>query len=118
MLERLTQEDFHRRLNETFRLRLEQETLGLRLTEAEKLGEPRAALDRTGGQAPFPRVGKEPVPPGPQRQAFSLVFTGPPTPVLPQRIYRLEHPEMGSLDIFLVPIGIGPEGTRYQAIFN
>ena len=45
---------------------------------------------------------------------FSLVFRGPGEPLLPQRIYRVEHPALGALDLFLVPIGPG----RYEAIFT
>jgi len=45
---------------------------------------------------------------------FSLVFRGPSEPLLPQRIHRLEHPTLGALDLFLVPIGPG----RYEAIFT
>lgn len=52
------------------------------------------------------------------RQQFSLVFTGTPGEVLPQHIYPLHHPELGALEIFLVPIGVCPEGTRYEAVFT
>lgn len=51
-------------------------------------------------------------------QPFGLVFRGPGEPLLPQRIYRLAHPEVGSHDIFLVPIGRKPEGVEYEAIFT
>jgi hypothetical protein len=49
---------------------------------------------------------------------FSLVFTGPVEPVLPQRTYRLVHDELNSLDIFIVPIGRDDTGVRYEAVFN
>jgi hypothetical protein len=51
------------------------------------------------------------------RTPFSLEFLGPVSPqYLPQHIYRLEHGEMGKIDLFLVPHG--PEGgrMRYEAI--
>ena len=52
-------------------------------------------------------------------QPFSLLFAGPAEPTLPQRIHRLEHPAIGTLEIFLVPVGPGPEGSaRYEAVFN
>jgi hypothetical protein len=38
------------------------------------------------------------------RAPFSLEFRGGPDPPLPQRIYRLEHDELGAIEIFLVPI--------------
>lgn len=50
--------------------------------------------------------------------SFSLVFRGPLQPVLPQRIYRLEHAALGPLEIFLVPIGPDEQGMRYEAVFG
>jgi hypothetical protein len=55
---------------------------------------------------------------GRPRTPFSLVFRGPLRPVLPQQIYRLEHAELGALDIFLVPIGPDAQGMRYEAVFT
>jgi uncharacterized protein DUF6916 len=52
------------------------------------------------------------------RVPFSLVFRGPRTPLLPQRIYRLEHAIVGTHDIFLVPIGVDAGGLRYEAVFG
>lgn len=52
-----------------------------------------------------------------RREPFSLVFRGPVEPVLPQRIYRLEHPELGELELFLVPVAQDADGTRYEAVF-
>jgi hypothetical protein len=59
-----------------------------------------------------------PQPPFNGRQPFSLVFNGPPGPVLPQRVYRLAHERLPVLDIFLVPIAASATGVRYQAVFN
>jgi len=58
--------------------------------------------------------------PGPRAQPFSAYFRGPRAPVLLQRIYRLDHAEMGTLDLFLVPIGPDPKGggMSYEAVFN
>jgi hypothetical protein len=55
---------------------------------------------------------------GRPRTPFSLVFRGPLAPVMPQRIYRVEHAGLGALDIFLVPIGRDQDGVRYEAIFT
>ncbi len=52
------------------------------------------------------------------RPPFSIVFRGPPDEVLPQRIYRLEHPAIGAFELFLVPIERDQEGVRYEAIFT
>jgi hypothetical protein len=48
------------------------------------------------------------------RAPFSLEFQGGPNPPLPQRIYRLEHHELGAIEIFLVPIA----SDRYEAVFT
>ena len=52
------------------------------------------------------------------RKPFSLEFRLPIRSVLPQRIYRLEHPQLGTLNIFLVPIGMDQAGLQLQAVFN
>jgi hypothetical protein len=54
----------------------------------------------------------------PRFEQFSIVFRGPLQPVLPQKIYPFEHPEIGSFSLFIVPIGQEAEGTLYQAVFN
>ena len=63
-------------------------------------------------------LGAVTTPPGARRAPFSLVFLGPAAPLLPQRIYRLSHPSIGTFDLFLVPLGPGPGGLRYEAIFS
>ena len=54
----------------------------------------------------------------PQIESFSLIFRGPRTPQLPQKIYRLEHEELGAFDIFLTPVGADQDGVSYEAVFN
>lgn len=49
---------------------------------------------------------------------FSLLFKGPLDKLYPQKIYALEHKEMGKLEIFIVPIKKDQEGIYYQAIFS
>jgi hypothetical protein len=58
--------------------------------------------------------------PGPRAQPFSAYFRGPRNPVLAQQTYRLEHEDMGALELFLVPIGPDPKGggMNYEAVFN
>ena len=55
--------------------------------------------------------------PGLARTQFSVIFTGGPTPPIPQGIHRLTSPELGDIDLFLVPLGPGPGGQRYEAVF-
>jgi hypothetical protein len=50
--------------------------------------------------------------------AFSLLFVAPKGPWLQQAIYPLAHPALGTIEIFLVPIGPLSGGNGYQAIFT
>jgi len=52
------------------------------------------------------------------RPPFSLIFLSPEQLVLPPRIYRMEHPAMGEVSVFLSPISRDASGVRYQALFN
>ena len=55
------------------------------------------------------------------RAPFRLIFHGPAQPVHPQATLPLLHPELGQVEIFLVPIGPLAQGTdimRYEAIFT
>jgi hypothetical protein len=54
---------------------------------------------------------------GDGRDPFSVVFRGPPGVVLEQRIYRIDHPSMGTLELFIVPIGPDDSGMCYEAVF-
>ena len=49
---------------------------------------------------------------------FSAVLRGPRDPLWPQAIYALEHPVLGPLELFIVPIGRDASAARYEAIFN
>lgn len=53
------------------------------------------------------------------REPFSLLFKGPPSPLLPQRIYRFAHAgEPEPLEIFIVPISADPSSVCYEAVFG
>lgn len=49
-----------------------------------------------------------------KRAPFSLLFTGPEESPLPQGIHVLEHDELGTIELFLVPIA----AARYEAVFT
>lgn len=51
-------------------------------------------------------------------EPFSLVLRGPATPLLPQATYRLRHPRLGQIELFLVPISRDAQAARYEATFN
>ena len=100
MLETFTLATFAPHQGETFQVPLsEGVSLALTLHEATPLGAAAA-------------------PPGARRAPFSLIFLGPAAPLLPQRIYRLSHPSIGTFDLFLVPLGPGQGDLRYEAIFS
>jgi hypothetical protein len=98
-LEQLQSNDFAIHLNQAFTIRLQGiEPIELELVRVTELGK---------GFRPG------------AREPFSLYFLGPASSQhLAQHIYRLEHPEMGELDIFLVPLGPQEGRMWYEAIFN
>jgi hypothetical protein len=51
------------------------------------------------------------------RPPFSLLFQGPADPFLPQATYRFEHPSLGVMEIFIVPLGLDEHGATYEAFF-
>jgi hypothetical protein len=52
------------------------------------------------------------------RRSFSLIFVGPEAPALAQGVWPLEHDAFDGLELFLVPIGPGSTGPRYEAVFT
>ncbi|MDP2275656.1 MAG: hypothetical protein Q8N23_03395 [Archangium sp.] len=52
------------------------------------------------------------------RTGFSLHFVGPRLPALPQRLHALNHPALGELLLFLVPISEDSTGRTYEAVFT
>ena len=51
-------------------------------------------------------------------ERFSTFFRGPQNSFLPQQTYEFHHPDLGEMQIFLVPLGLDGNGYRYEAIFN
>ena len=50
--------------------------------------------------------------------AFSLIFSAPRGPWLPQSVYPMRHDVLGAIEIFLVPIGLVGDANGYQAVFT
>lgn len=97
MLEVLQLQHFAGRVNETFH----------------------AALNE--GDVEFVLVEATPLPhglPNPARAPFSLVFRNSSPLLFPQQMYRMRHEQVGSFDIFIVPVARDRDGFLYQAIFN
>jgi hypothetical protein len=94
MLENLTKSMFAENLNSTFNLRRgTDQPLVLELVELRE-GAPQSDYER-----------------------FSLFFKGPRSVLLPQRSYELEHPNLGTFTLFLVPIKQDENGTYYESVF-
>jgi hypothetical protein len=95
----LTAEAFAENLNTKFRVRVESpRPVELELNEVKVYS---AGKNEQGGM-----------------ERFSLLLTGPGDTYLPQRTYTLEHPSMGELELFVVPVGRGEAGFHYEVVFN
>jgi hypothetical protein len=55
--------------------------------------------------------------PNAPREPFVLTFKGPVEPVLAQQTVPLRHGSLGTLEIFVVPVGRDAEGATYEAVF-
>jgi hypothetical protein len=95
MIETLTLSHFEPHVGEVFALAGSNAEIPLTLKSAKPLG---TAL-RDGG-------------------AFALNFAGPAAPLLQQSIYPLRHAALGTLDLFIVPVGKDKDGIIYEAIFT
>ena len=91
----LSAADFAPRINDDFHIVTPGGRLELKLVEVRELG----VAMRKGG-------------------AFALTFLSPPGPFLPQAIYPLDHPALGTLELFLVPLGPKGGGNSYEAVFT
>lgn len=94
-LAQLTAADFEPRLDDEFRLATEEGVSALKLVEVRRLGR---AL-REGG-------------------AFALTFRSPPGPFLTQAIYPLNNTALGTVELFLVPMGPKDGDNCYEAVFT
>jgi hypothetical protein len=51
-------------------------------------------------------------------ERFSLLFSGAADRFLPQGLYGVEHPSVGSVRWMLVPVGRDEDGYVYEAAFS
>ena len=52
------------------------------------------------------------------REPFALTFRADASVRLPQRIYSLSNNRLGTMEIFLVQIGVDATGAYFEAVFN
>ena len=57
-------------------------------------------------------------PPTPRQERFSIVFRGPRWPLLLQALYRIEHPTLGTHELFISPFEVDDDSAYYEAVFN
>lgn len=91
----LTIRNFEQLVDTAFEVRSMETALELSLVEVKPMG----SGERDGG-------------------AFSLLWQGPPEPVLEQSIYTLFQAELGEQDFFLVPVAEKDAGIQYEAVFT
>lgn len=97
MLDKLTLDDFQPLLEERFSVHSGDRSAEFRLVSAQRVGH-----GRTNGK----------------RAPFALTFQAPPEVKPVEGTYRLEHEELGTLEMFLVPVAGDQEGTDFEAVFN
>lgn len=62
------------------------------------------------------RIADGPSQPG--YEQYALTFRGPGDPVLAQQTFRIDHEGLGTMSIFLVPVGRVGDQIEYEACFN
>jgi hypothetical protein len=92
---KLKADDFDPLVDHGFVLQGPAGELALKLIEVQRLGR---ALREGGG--------------------FSLLLVSATGPFLPQAIYPLTHPELGVMELFLVPMGPMRGGNAYEVVFT
>jgi len=100
-LDQVTREDFAQCLGQPFQIECDERAVEVELSAVTGLGF-KSADDGEQGK----------------RESFTLMFHAPKQSRLPQRTYRLSHPRLGALEMFLVPIGPDQKGMRLEAVFN
>lgn len=55
---------------------------------------------------------------GSERQPFSMLFRGPTDRMFEQQIVTMVHEELGTVQMFLVPLEPDKESARYEAVFS
>lgn len=98
MLDTLTSDDFTPLIGGQFVTSFDEAEVALTLAGVEVMDERYSPPDR--------------------RRGFSLLLTGPSEPLLPQTIYALRHEALGTLDLFVVPLGPADGGQHYEVVFN
>lgn len=92
----VTCQEFAACLNQDFEIVFTDGTLPVKLSEARSLG----------------------VRPESIREPFSLAFVAGRSLQLPQGTYKMRHPQLGEMEIFLVQIAADQNSSTFEAVFN
>jgi hypothetical protein len=92
----VTCEEFAACLNQDFEIVFTDGTLPVKLSEARPLG----------------------VRPESLREPFSLAFVAARPLRLPQGTYKMRHPQLGEMEIFLVQVAADQSSSTLEAVFN
>ncbi len=98
MLDILTGDDFKPLLNEAFEVSYDESAVTLTLSAVDVMDE---RYSRPGA-----------------RFSFSLTFSGPLEPLLPQSTHRFSNKVLGDLEMFTVPLGPEDGRMRYEVVFT
>lgn len=100
-LAKLSVDDFTPLVGEGFTVATDAGDQVLELVQARLIDTTQPSVDATSVRAPF-----------------TLLFRGPGDTILPQQMYPLDHAELGTLELFIVPVGRTEAGTDYEAVFT
>ena len=95
-LDKVTCEQFSACLNQDFEIVFTDGTLPVKLSEARPWG-----------------VRAESI-----REPFSLAFVVDRALRLPQGTYKMRHPQLGEMEIFLVQVAADRTSSTFEAVFN
>ena len=95
-LDKVTCEQFAACLNQDFEIVFTDGTLPVKLSEARPLG----------------------VRPESIREPFSLAFVAGRPLQFPQGTYKMRHPQLGEMEIFLVQVAVDHTSSTLEAVFN
>ncbi len=85
---------------------------------SSQLNSPFLTPDNDGSQIEFHLIEANDLYSDERTHSFSLMFQAPPDTPAEQRIYSLTNSELGTHDIFLVPVRQTNEGLVFEASFN
>ncbi len=91
----ITIDDFRPHVGETCELKLQEAGLSLDLVEVT----PKGQSLREGG-------------------AFALLWEAPSDPMLAQGIYSIRVPDLGAIEVFIVPVAQFDDVIQYEAVFT